>query len=61
MKKVGVIGGGVWGSALAKLLSNNEVLLYARDHKVVNSINNNKISPKLKYVIYNENHKYNYF
>ena len=37
--KIGVVGGGVWGSALARLLSNNNVNLFARDSKVVNSIN----------------------
>ena len=30
MKKIGILGGGVWGSALAKLLSNNKVCIYAR-------------------------------
>ena len=33
--KIGILGGGVWGGALAKLLSNNKVFLFARDEKVV--------------------------
>ena len=37
MKKIGILGGGVWGSALAKLLSNNKVVIYARDKKTVQS------------------------
>lgn len=54
MKHIGIIGGGIWGSALAKLLSTQNVLIYARDEKVVSSINNNRINPKLKYVVFNE-------
>jgi glycerol-3-phosphate dehydrogenase (NAD(P)+) len=53
--KVGVLGGGVWGCALTKLLSNNKVTLFARDEKVVNSINDHRFNPKLKYVVFNEN------
>ena len=36
---IGILGGGVWGSALAKLFSNQEVLIYTRDKKVMKSIN----------------------
>ena len=58
MKKIGILGGGVWGSALAKLLSNNnEVMIYARDKKILSSINEYRINPKLKYVIFNDNVK----
>jgi len=53
--KISVIGGGVWGSALTKLLSNNKVFLFARDEKIVQSINNHRFNPKLKYVIFNDN------
>ena len=53
--KIGIIGGGVWGSALAKLLDHNDVLIYSRDEKVITSINNLKINPKLKYVVFKEN------
>ena len=55
MNKIGIIGGGVWGSALAKLLSRNKVLIYARDTNIVSSINEHRINPKLKYVIFNDN------
>ena len=55
MKKIGILGGGVWGSALAKLLSNNKVFIYARDKNTVNSINDHKFNPKLKYTVFNEN------
>ena len=55
MNKVGILGGGVWGSALAKLLSNHEVIIYARDTKVVDSINKNGINPNLKYTILGKN------
>jgi glycerol-3-phosphate dehydrogenase (NAD(P)+) len=52
---IGILGGGVWGSALARLLSNNKVTIFARDSKVVDSINNHHFNPKLKYVVFNEN------
>jgi len=52
---ISVIGGGVWGSALTKLLSNNKVFLFARDVKTVKSINDNRFNPKLKYVVFNDN------
>ena len=55
MNKIGIIGGGVWGSALAKLLSENKVIIYARDKKIVSSIKNHRINPRLKYVIFNDN------
>jgi len=55
MKKIGILGGGVWGSALAKLLSSNKVCIYARDKKTVKSINDHKFNPKLKYAVFNEN------
>ena len=55
--KIGVIGGGVWGSTLAKLLSNNKVFLFARDKKVIKSINEHHFNPKLKYAIFNDNIK----
>ena len=55
MKKIGILGGGVWGSALAKLLSNNKVCIYSRDKKTVKSINDHKFNPKLKYAVFNEN------
>ena len=53
--KIGVIGGGVWGSALTKLLSNNKVFLFARDEKIVKSINEHRFNPKLKYAVFNDN------
>ena len=55
MKKIGILGGGVWGSALAKLLSNSRVCIFARDEKVVNYINEHKFNPKLKYTVFNDN------
>ena len=45
---IGILGGGVRGSALARVLSNNKVIIYARDEKIVKSINEHKINPKLK-------------
>ena len=54
---IGILGGGVWGSALAKLFSDQEVLIYTRDKKVMHSINDNHFNPKLKYVIFNDNVK----
>ena len=40
--KISVIGGGSWGTALAQVAAANidEVLIYARDQKVVKTINN---------------------
>ena len=55
MKKIGILGGGVWGCSLAKLLSLNEVKIYARDKKIVDSINNNRFTPNLKFSTFNEN------
>ncbi|MCE3232083.1 MAG: glycerol-3-phosphate acyltransferase [Rickettsiaceae bacterium] len=42
MKKIGIIGAGAWGTALAVSSSNagNEVLLWSHGEKVVQSINN---------------------
>ena len=54
---IGILGGGVWGSALAKLFSNQKVLIYTRDKKVMNSINDHHFNPKLKYAIFNDNVK----
>ncbi len=54
---IGILGGGVWGSALAKLFSNNDVLIYTRDKKTMSSINNHHFNPKLKYAIFNNNVK----
>ena len=53
--KIGIIGGGVWGSALAKLLSSNKVCIYSRDSKVVKSINEHHFNPRLKYAVFNYN------
>ena len=52
---IGILGGGVWGSALARVLSNNEVIIYARDINIVKSINDHKLNPKLKYSSFNDN------
>ena len=53
--KIGIIGGGAWGSALARLLSNNQVMIFARDEKVVKSINEHRFNPNLKYATFNGN------
>ena len=55
MKTIGILGGGVWGSALARLLSNYSVSIFARDENIVKSINEHKFNPKLKYAVFNEN------
>jgi len=55
MKTIGILGGGVWGSALARLLSNSSVCIFARDEKIVKSVNEHKFNPKLKYAVFNEN------
>jgi glycerol-3-phosphate dehydrogenase (NAD(P)+) len=46
--KIGIIGGGSWGTALSQVASTNieEVLIYVRDQEVVESINNNSINNK---------------
>ncbi len=45
-KKIGIIGGGAWGTALGSNLSelNKNVVLWSRNKKVVNSINMNNIN-----------------
>ncbi len=53
--KIGIIGGGVWGSAIAKLLSNNKVCIITRDTNIVTSINEHRFNPRLKYAVFNEN------
>lgn len=42
MQKVGIIGGGAWGTAIAQTISRagNDVLIWARESEVVDSINN---------------------
>tara|TARA_Y100001970_G_scaffold283318_1_gene398136 strand:- start:591 stop:1574 length:984 start_codon:yes stop_codon:yes gene_type:complete len=57
MEKIGILGGGVWGCALAKLLSKNNVNIFVRDEKLAFSINEKKITPKLKYLTFNNNVK----
>jgi len=52
---IGILGGGVWGSALAKLLSSQKVLIYSRDANTVKSVNEHNFNPKLKYAIFNQN------
>jgi glycerol-3-phosphate dehydrogenase (NAD(P)+) len=54
---IGILGGGVWGSALAKLFSDQEVLIYTRDKKTKSLINDHHFNPKLKYVVFNDNVK----
>lgn len=48
MKKIGIIGGGSWGTALASLFASNgkEVFLWARNSDTVNEINNNHTNRK---------------
>ena len=55
MKKVGIIGAGSFGTAIANILSeNNEVLIYARRQEIVDAINternhkNQTIHPNIK-------------
>ena len=47
-KKILVVGAGAWGTAIANTLSkkNNNVYLWARDLKLSNQINKNKINKK---------------
>lgn len=46
MQKIGVIGAGAWGTALAQTLSKGgrDVLLWAREPEVVNSINSDHVN-----------------
>lgn len=58
MQKIGVIGAGIWGTALAITAerAGNEVLCWARDENVVNDINlNHKNSKYLKDVVLSNN------
>ena len=47
-----MLGGGVWGSALAKLFSDQEVLIYTRDKRVMDSINDHHFNPNYKYAVF---------
>lgn len=58
MQKIGIIGAGAWGTALAQVLANNEneVLVWAREADVVQDINqNNQNSSFLEGVTLNSN------
>ena len=57
MKKIGILGSGVWGCAIAKLFKNSRVNIFSRDEKIMSSINNNRINPNLKYAVFDENVK----
>lgn len=48
LNKISVIGGGSWGTTLSQVASTNikEVLLYARDHEVVENVNKNSVNNK---------------
>lgn len=47
MKKIGIIGAGAWGTALANIIrrSENEVVIWAREHEVVTAINETHENP----------------
>lgn len=46
-KRIGVVGAGSFGTALANLLAeNNDVLIYARRDETVNAINNDRLNLK---------------
>lgn len=60
MEKIGVVGAGAWGTALAQSMAKAEkdVLIWAREAEVVDSINNNhENNLYLKEVALNENLK----
>lgn len=47
MMTISILGAGSWSTAIADLLAEREdVLIYARDEKVVSSINNDHINTK---------------
>ena len=47
-KMIGVLGGGSWGTAMIKMLTENsdKILWYIRDHSQAKEIINNKKNPK---------------
>ena len=47
MQRIGIIGGGAWGTALAQVLrrAGRDVLLWARESDVVSAINNDHTNP----------------
>jgi len=50
MNKVGIIGAGAWGTALAiqAFRAGNEVVLWAREPEVVDHINRNTLDNRIK-------------
>ncbi len=53
-QKIGIIGGGSFGTALANLLSEKSpVQLWAREPEIVDSINQNHLNPFLKNIVLN--------
>ena len=48
MIKCGIIGAGAWGSAISTLIRCEQILIWSRNNKTVNSINSKKTNNYLK-------------
>ena len=45
MNKYGILGSGAWGSAISTLIEDGEIIIWTRNIRVMNSINNLQKTP----------------
>ena len=57
MNKYGILGSGAWGSAISTLIEDGEIIIWTRNIRVMNSINNLQKNPYLKKIKLNNNVK----
>ena len=55
MKKYGIIGAGAWGSAISTLFDTEEIKIWTRNNRIIQSINKKKKNPYLRGVTLSKN------